>query len=51
MVGAAVEVAVAGQEAYSTVLHEGLQGNELIVVQGVAGLKAAWAGAAAGQSH
>ena len=47
----AVEVAVAGQEAYSTVLHEGLQGDELIVVQGVAGLKAAWAGAAAGQSH
>ena len=45
----AVEVAVAGQEAYNTVLHEGLQGNELIAVQGVAGLKAAWAGGAGGQ--
>lgn len=37
-----VEVAVAGQEAYSMVLHEGLQGGEAVVVQGVAGLKAAW---------
>lgn len=44
----AVEVAVAGQEAYNTVLHEGLQGNESVVVQGVAGLKAAWAGGAGG---
>jgi cobalt-zinc-cadmium efflux system membrane fusion protein len=40
----AVEVAVAGQEAYSMVLHEGLQGGEAVVVQGVAGLKAAWLG-------
>lgn len=41
----AVEVAVAGQEAYNMVLHEGLQGGEAVVVQGVAGLKAAWLGA------
>jgi len=46
-----VEVSVAGQEAYSVVLHEGLEGGEFIVVQGVAALKAAWLGqAAAGHS-
>ena len=46
-----VEVAVAGQEAYSVVLHEGLEGGESIVVQGVAALKAAWLGqATAGHS-
>ena len=44
-----MEVEVAGQEAYNTVLHEGLQGNEAIVVQGVAGLKAAWVGSADGR--
>lgn len=37
-----VEVEVAGQEAYNAVLHEGLQGGEAIVIQGVAALKAAW---------
>lgn len=40
----AVEVQVAGQEAYSVVLHEGLQGGEAVVVQGIAGLKASWLG-------
>lgn len=37
-----VQVEVAGQEAYNAVLHEGLQGGEAIVIQGVAALKAAW---------
>jgi cobalt-zinc-cadmium efflux system membrane fusion protein len=46
----AVEVAVAGQEAYSMVLHEGLQGGEAVVVQGVAGLKAAWLGSTGSHS-
>ena len=45
------EVAVAGQEPYSTVLHEGLRDGEAVVVQGVASLKAAWLGAAESQSH
>lgn len=48
-----VEVQVAGQEAYNVVLHEGLQGGEAVVVQGVAGLKAAWLGRTsdAGSDH
>jgi len=45
------EVAVAGQEPYSTVLHEGLRDGEAVVVQGVASLKAAWLGAAGSQGH
>jgi cobalt-zinc-cadmium efflux system membrane fusion protein len=44
----AVQVQVAGQEAYNVVLHEGLQGGEAIVVQGIAGLKASWLGMAGG---
>ncbi len=47
----AVEVAVAGQEAYSIVLHEGLQGDEAVVVQGVAGLKATWLGSSSTGGH
>jgi cobalt-zinc-cadmium efflux system membrane fusion protein len=38
------EVAVAGQEAYSVTLHEGLKPGESVAVQGVAALKAAWVG-------
>jgi cobalt-zinc-cadmium efflux system membrane fusion protein len=45
------EVAVAGQEAYGIVLHEGLQDGEEVVVQGVAPLKSAWLGDAGGSSH
>jgi cobalt-zinc-cadmium efflux system membrane fusion protein len=47
----AVEVAVAGQEPYHTVLHEGLKPGEAVVIQGVAALKAAWLGGAASQGH
>ena len=47
----AVEVQVAGQEAYHVVLHEGLEGGESIVAQGVAGLKAAWVGGLTGHEH
>jgi len=32
------------------VLHEGLQGGEAVVVQGVAGLKAAWLGSTGSHS-
>lgn len=42
------EVAIAGEETYSTVLHEGLQEGEAVVVQGVAALKAAWLGMSGG---
>jgi cobalt-zinc-cadmium efflux system membrane fusion protein len=38
------EVAVAGLEAYSVVIHEGLEAGEEVAVQGVAALKAAWLG-------
>lgn len=38
------EVAVAGQEPHSMVLHEGLKEGEAIVVQGISGLKAVWLG-------
>ncbi|BBA35752.1 putative heavy metal efflux system protein [Methylocaldum marinum] len=41
---AAREVAVAGVEAYSVVIHEGLDAGEEVAVQGVAALKAAWLG-------
>lgn len=37
-------VAVAGQETYHVVIHEGLRPGERVVVQGVAALKAAWVG-------
>lgn len=43
------EVAVAGQEAYSAVIHEGLNPGEEVAAQGVAGLKAAWLGIAEGE--
>jgi cobalt-zinc-cadmium efflux system membrane fusion protein len=46
---AAREVAVAGQEPYSTVVHEGLKGGEEVAVQGVAALKAAWLGMGEGE--
>lgn len=42
------EVAVAGQEPYSVVVHEGLKPSEPVVVQGVAALKAAWLGVSEG---
>ncbi|CAI8888414.1 efflux RND transporter periplasmic adaptor subunit [Methylocaldum szegediense] len=38
------EVAVAGVEQYSVVIHEGLDVGEEVAVQGVAALKAAWLG-------
>lgn len=38
------EVAIAGEETYSTVLHEGLEEGDQVVVQGVAALKASWLG-------
>ena len=38
------EVSIAGEETYSTVLHEGLEEGDQVVVQGVAALKAAWLG-------
>jgi len=41
---AAREVAVAGLEAYTVVIHEGLEAGEEVAVQGVAALKAAWLG-------
>lgn len=47
----ATEVAVAGEEPYSVVLHEGLNEGEAVVVQGVAGLKAAWLGGVDSQGH
>ncbi len=47
----AVEVAVAGQEPYSMVLHEGLNEGEVVVIQGVAGLKAAWLGSSNGSNN
>lgn len=37
-------VAVASTEERRVVIHEGMQGNEQVVVQGVAALKAAWTG-------
>lgn len=40
----ALEVSVAGEQAHSVVIHEGLEGNEALVVQGVAGLKGLWLG-------
>lgn len=43
------EVAVAGQEAYSITLHEGLNPGESVAVQGVAALKAAWVGMGEGE--
>jgi cobalt-zinc-cadmium efflux system membrane fusion protein len=43
------EVAVAGQESYSMVVHEGLKPGENVVVQGVAALKAAWLGMGEGE--
>lgn len=41
---AALPVAVASTEERHVVIHEGLQGNEDIAVQGVAALKATWTG-------
>lgn len=38
------EVAIAGVESYSVVIHEGLRAGEEVAVQGVAALKAAWLG-------
>lgn len=38
------EVAVAGADAYSVTLHEGLNPGDQVAVQGVAALKAAWVG-------
>lgn len=38
------EVAIAGEEPYNIVLHEGLKDGEAVVVQGVSALKAAWLG-------
>lgn len=38
----AVEVALAGEESRYAVIHEGLDGSEPIVIQGIAGLKAKW---------
>jgi cobalt-zinc-cadmium efflux system membrane fusion protein len=46
---AARPVAVAGQEAYSVTVHEGLEPGEEVAVQGVAGLKAAWLGIGEGE--
>jgi cobalt-zinc-cadmium efflux system membrane fusion protein len=46
---AARAVAVAGQEAYGIVVHEGLEPGEAVAVQGVAGLKAAWLGIGEGE--
>ena len=46
---AAREVAVAGQEAYSVSVHEGLEPGDEVAVQGVAGLKAAWLGIGEGE--
>ena len=43
------QVAVAGQEAYHTVIHEGLKPGERVVVEGVAALKAAWVGMEEGE--
>jgi cobalt-zinc-cadmium efflux system membrane fusion protein len=43
------EVAVAGQEPYSMVVHEGLKDGEEVAVQGVAALKAAWLGMGEGE--
>jgi cobalt-zinc-cadmium efflux system membrane fusion protein len=44
-----VEVAVAGEESYNVVLHEGLVAGDEVVVQGVSALKSAWMGS--GESH
>lgn len=41
-----IEVAVAGEEAYNVVLHEGLVPGDEVVVQGVSALKSAWMGSA-----
>ena len=38
----AAEVALAGEESHYAVVHEGLTGNEPVVIQGVAGLKSKW---------
>ena len=38
------QVAVASTEERNVVIHEGLQENEQVAVQGVAALKAAWTG-------
>lgn len=43
------EVAVAGQEPYHVVVHEGLYPGEEVAVQGVAALKAAWLGMKEGE--
>ncbi|HYE37287.1 efflux RND transporter periplasmic adaptor subunit [Methylocaldum sp.] len=43
------EVAVAGQEPYSMVIHEGLEPGDEVAVQGVAALKAAWLGMGEGE--
>lgn len=43
------EVAVAGQEPYNVVVHEGLRPGEEVAVQGVAALKAAWLGMGEGE--
>lgn len=41
---AAQEVSVAGEEAHYAVIHEGLEADEPVVVQGVAALKNQWLG-------
>lgn len=40
----AQEVALAGEEAHYAVIHEGLEGDDPVVVQGVAALKNQWLG-------
>lgn len=38
------EIGIAGEEEHRIVIHQGIQAGESVVVQGVAGLKAAWLG-------
>lgn len=43
------EIAVAGQEVHSVVIHEGIKNGETVAVQGVVALKAAWLGMGEGE--
>lgn len=43
------KVGVAGEDSHSVVVHEGLDAGDKVVVEGVAGLKAAWVGVGEGE--
>lgn len=43
------KVEIAGEESHGAVIHEGLQADDKVVVEGVAGLKAAWQGMGEGE--